>query len=300
MLAMADDWRPAAWSPRSAGTGPTRRGSAIVQLRLLAGIQRLVLSRAGRSWPATTRTSVAPPRRTAPGRTSSRCCGGTSRSCGRRWSSRRRPTSRAGRCRCWSGSSTRFGAPGWPRSGCWNSGASAGLNLLVDRFRIAGNGWSARAGGLAAAVADAVLGPVTPVQYAVVARRGCDLAPVDAATTGGPAAADLVRLAARPAPARAAARGAGGRRRHPVPVDAAPASSWLAASWLCLVLTAGVLTVVWHSITRQYWPAGRDRGASAGAGRRPGDRMPIAHIAMESPVSATTLARAARSTGRPS
>ena len=45
----------------------------------------------------------------------------------------------------------------------------------------------------------------------------------------------------------------------------------------------GVLTVVWHSITRQYWPVAEiEATARVLAAAR--NRMPVAHIAMESPV----------------
>jgi len=68
-------------------------------------------------------------------------------------------------------------------------------------------------------------------------------------------------------------------------VDRAPAAEWLAGR-LSAAPDDGVLTAVWHSITRQYWPRAEvDRVAAllAEAGRR----MPIAHIAMESPVLAS-------------
>jgi len=129
---------------------------------------------------------------------------------------------------------------------------------------------------------DAVLGPVTPAPFTVIDRRGCDLAPIDASTTEGRLRLtsfvwphDLHRYERlRAALAVAAA--------HPVTVDAAPASSWL-ASMLELPALDGVLTVVWHSITRQYWPP-EEIAATARALAAARDRMPIAHIAMESPV----------------
>jgi hypothetical protein len=79
---------------------------------------------------------------------------------------------------------------------------------------------------------------------------------------------------------------------HPVAVDRASASSWL-GSMLRAAAPDGVLTVVWHSITRQYWPAAEieatERVLEGARGR-----MPIAHIAMESPVL-----RNDRSEGKP-
>ena len=133
-------------------------------------------------------------------------------------------------------------------------GASAGLNLLVDRFRIVGDGWasgpadsplqlhgcgdrSGRTGGLP-----------------VLSRRGCDLAPVDASTEDG-----RLRLTSfvwphdlhRHARLRAALQVAAS---FPVQVERAPASTWLADQLALPCRADGVLTVVWHSVTRQYWP----------------------------------------------
>jgi hypothetical protein len=163
-------------------------------------------------------------------------------------------------------------------------GASAGLNLLVDRYRISGDGWSAGPASSPLHLPDAVEGAVLPVDYRIVARRGCDLAPVDASSQEG-----RLRLTSfvwphdlhrherlRAALAVAAA--------HPVVVDAAPASSWLAEQ-LALPCDDEVLTVVWHSVTRQYWPASEVASVASliGSAR---NRLPIAHIAMESPVLA--------------
>ena len=164
-------------------------------------------------------------------------------------------------------------------------GASAGLNLLVDRFFIAGDGWSHGPADSPLRLPDAVLGAVTPVGFSVIDRRGCDLFPIDASSAEG-----RLRLTSFVWPhdqhryerLRAALSVAAA---HPVTVDRAPAAEWLAEQ-LADPPEPGVLTVVWHSITRQYWPldeAARVDGLVAAAG----DRMPIAHIAMESPVLST-------------
>jgi hypothetical protein len=130
----------------------------------------------------------------------------------------------------------------------------------------------------------AVQGSVRPVDYRIVSRRGCDLAPVDASTPDG-----RLRLTSfvwphdlhRHERLRAALAVAA---RYPVAVDAAPASSWLAGQ-LASPSADGVLTIIWHSTSRQYWPLAEITAVeSALAEAR--DRMPIAHIAMESPVSA--------------
>jgi hypothetical protein len=72
-----------------------------------------------------------------------------------------------------------------------------------------------------------------------------------------------------------------------VTVDAAAASAWLGEQ-LALPIDDGVLTVIWHSTTRQYWPLPEITAVDAiiSAAR---DRMPIAHVAMESPVSAADI-----------
>src|SRR6185503_8845742 len=110
----------------------------------------------------------------------------------------------------------------------------------------------------------------------LVSRRGCDLAPIDAGSADGRLRLtsfvwphDLHRFQRLGAALQVAAS-------YPVTVDRAPAAEWLAGQ-LATPPGEGVLTAVWHSITRQYWPRAEvDRVAAllAEAGRR----MPIAHI----------------------
>jgi hypothetical protein len=164
-------------------------------------------------------------------------------------------------------------------------GASAGLNLLVDRFFISGEGWSYGPADSPLRLTDAVRGAVSPAAFSVVGRRGCDLAPIDASSAEG-----RLRLTSFVWPhdehrferLRAALEIA---QACPVPVDRAPAADWL-ADQLATEPEAGVLTTVWHSITRQYWPAAEVARVDALLAEA-GERMPIAHIAMESPVLAT-------------
>ncbi len=152
----------------------------------------------------------------------------------------------------------------------------------MDRFYIAGNGWSAGPATSPLRLTDAVLGPVTPVPYTVTERRGCDLAPIDAATTEG-----RLRLTSFVWPhdlhryerLRAALAVAASIRCRWTPRP--PRPGW--PSMLAPPAPAGVLTVVWHSITRQYWPA-EEIAATSRVLAAARDRMPIAHIAMESPV----------------
>jgi hypothetical protein len=157
-------------------------------------------------------------------------------------------------------------------------GSSAGLNLLVDRYRFTGPGWATGPVDSPLVIGTGTAG-IRPAQVEVVDRRGCDLAPVDASTPDGArwltsfvwpfdldrhqrlaAALDVVR-------------------RHPVTVDSAPASQWVAER-LAEEPSPGVLTVVWQSITQQYWPA-EESAAVAAAIAAARDRMPVAHISLE-------------------
>jgi hypothetical protein len=161
-------------------------------------------------------------------------------------------------------------------------GASGGLNLLVDRFGIGGAGWSwgpadspVQLGGALRAEPGAVQGCAVQV----VSRRGCDLSPVDVTSQEGrllltsfvwPDQLDrFERL-------RSALQVA---QDHPVEVDRAPAGEWLEGQ-LAAPPGDDVLTVVWQSITRLYWPAAEiDRVEAALA--EAGTRLPLAHVAME-------------------
>jgi hypothetical protein len=282
MFAMAADWEAGGVVAEICRDWADAAGSAVVQLRLMAGVQRLVLSRAepqlamyypnlgGAASPTEAWQDFEPvlrrhvdelraglaiaPQTNEPGRAVSLLVGLFD------------AVRRSGL------SSVRL----------LELGASAGLNLLVDRFFIAGDGWSYGPASSPLRLAAAVVGPVTPAPFTLVDRRGCDLVPIDASTPAG-----RLRLTSfvwphdlhRHERLRAALEIAASQ---PVPVDQAPASSWL-ASMLDAAGPDGVLTVVWHSITRQYWPAAEIAATSEvlDAARR---RMPIAHIAMESPV----------------
>jgi len=156
-------------------------------------------------------------------------------------------------------------------------GASAGLNLNVDRYRFTGPDWSW--GPQSRLLLDTQAPGVEVESFEIVERRGCDLAPVDASTSeGGRYLMSFVwpwdhGRRDRLAPALAVAR------EHPVTVDRARASEWLLAR-LSGPAPAGVLTIVWQSITRQYWPAAEtvavDRVVEDARGR-----MPISQITME-------------------
>jgi hypothetical protein len=64
-------------------------------------------------------------------------------------------------------------------------GASAGLNLLLDRFRVVGDGWSWGPDSSPVQLLGAVHGAIVPTDLEIVEARGCDLDPVDATSEQG-------------------------------------------------------------------------------------------------------------------
>lgn len=157
----------------------------------------------------------------------------------------------------------------------WELGASAGLNLLADRYRY-------RFGELAWGNPRAALrlepewsGPPPPVRAPLVvrARQGCDLQPVSLRD-----AAQRERLMSYvwpEQPARLARLEAaiGTAIETPCTIEAAPAGDWLERR-LPLAPSVGVTRVVFHSIFWSYLDAGerarleRHLGAVGAAAQR--------------------------------
>jgi hypothetical protein len=158
-------------------------------------------------------------------------------------------------------------------------GASAGLNLLVDRFRFAGAGWHFGPDDSPLVLPDAIEGLVSPQPFTIIERRGCDLHPVDVTTADGRLLLtsfvwpfDVHRHQRLAAALRIAAD-------HPVQVDAATAGDWLGEQ---LEVDHEGLTVIWQSITQLYWPAEEVQAVDAQL-RRHGSRGRLARVAMEFP-----------------
>ncbi len=160
-------------------------------------------------------------------------------------------------------------------------GASGGLGLLVDRYRFVGEGWDAGPDDALLVVGGCGAAGFEPEAVEVVSRRGCDVAPVDTATEEG--AAYLTSfvwpwMLERHGRLRAALAEA---RRHPVVVDRARAAEWVRAQ-LADPAPDDVLTVVWHSVTRMYWPAEETRAVEQAVAQARA-RMPLAHVVLEHP-----------------
>lgn len=157
-------------------------------------------------------------------------------------------------------------------------GASAGLNLLVDRYRFVGEDWAYGPESSPLAI-DTESSGVRPVPFEIVARRGCDLAPVDVSTEKGRhyltsfVWPHQVDRHARLAGALAAAAD------DPPLIDVGAADTWL-QDQLAAPAQDDVLTVVWQSITEQYWPTEVRTGVRAAIAEAR-SRLRIAHISME-------------------
>ncbi|MCU1430131.1 MAG: hypothetical protein JWL83_4131 [Actinomycetia bacterium] len=163
-------------------------------------------------------------------------------------------------------------------------GSSAGLNLRMDRYyyEAAGGAW----GDASSAVrfVDLWDGGAPPFdgRVRVVARRGCDLAPIDVSAPG----ADVTLLSFvwpgqvdrfdRLRDALAIARST------PVDIDAVPVDEWLPRQLAALPL--GVATVVFHSVVWQYIPEAAQAvvaGALQRAGALAGPDAPLAWLRLE-------------------
>jgi hypothetical protein len=160
-------------------------------------------------------------------------------------------------------------------------GASAGLNLMFDRYAMAAQGRRYGPADAALTLAPDWRGPAPADADPVVeARAGCDLAPLDPE-------ADRLRLLAyvwADQPDRltrtAAALDLAARARPRI--DRADAADWLAAR--LETPHTGRLHLVYHTIAAQYFPAAvRARIAAllAEAGARASADSPLAHMAME-------------------
>lgn len=152
---------------------------------------------------------------------------------------------------------------------------------MVDLFRFEEPEWSFGPADSPLVLRDCFEGTVDPVPFAIVERRGCDLAPVDPATDTG-----ALRLRSfvwpfhveRHERLRAALHLA---RRSPATVDRSAAGDWLLEQ-LATPPDDEVLTVVWQSITRQYWPT-EEVSAARTAIEEAAGRMSLGWVAMEYP-----------------
>jgi len=166
-------------------------------------------------------------------------------------------------------------------------GASAGLNLNVERFRYV-------VGGAVLGDAGSPLEFVEPWQGLPVAdpgavaarlqiaeRAGCDRAPIDATTHEGRLELQSYVWPDEPERIARVGRAAGVAVRHPVSVARRSAAAWLLER--LGDPRPAMLTVVWQSVVNQYLDEGerdaiRSAFASAGGG-------PLAWLTLEPPAA---------------
>ncbi|PZF88696.1 DUF2332 domain-containing protein [Micromonospora deserti] len=165
-------------------------------------------------------------------------------------------------------------------------GASAGLNLRADRFRVAAPGfaWGPEDSPvrLPGAWRDGVPGWLREAarsypELTVVERLGCDVTPLDPGSEDGALA---LRAYLWPEHTARATRLGGAlelARRVPARVDRVGAAEFLAG----LDPRPGTLTVVWHSVMRQYVPADEWARVTAELDRLAAAGAPFAHLLFE-------------------
>ena len=162
-------------------------------------------------------------------------------------------------------------------------GASAGLNLRADRFRVElVDGRSVGPDASPVVLRDPWVGPLPPLQesLAVVERLGCDVAPVDPTTPEGQLV--LTSYVWPDQPERLARlRGAlAVAAEVPASVEASGAADFLDR----LTLQEGTTTVVWHSVMWQYLGAeerARAEARLAALASQASDGAGFAHLALE-------------------
>jgi hypothetical protein len=161
-------------------------------------------------------------------------------------------------------------------------GASGGLNLQADRFRLTSDG----AGSWGDPASPVVLegawagAPVPDAPLEIVERGGSDVHPVD--VTGEDGRLTLTSYVWPDMTARHArlAGAIGLARAHPVPVQRADAASYVEG----LRLEPGTVTVLWHSVMFQYVPADQQERVSARLaelGASADERSPLVHLFAE-------------------
>lgn len=155
-------------------------------------------------------------------------------------------------------------------------GASAGLNLSMDRFDLAAGATRFGPGDSTVALAPVWEGPrPEPASLTVASRRGVDLAPLSVTND-----ADRLRLFAYLWPDQPERRQ---RTEAAVDLSDIEVEEGDAGDWLDDALNAcsdDVLPVIYHTVAWQYFPAASQKRAEEAMARVGADR-PVARIGME-------------------
>jgi hypothetical protein len=171
-----------------------------------------------------------------------------------------------------------------PRVEVLEIGSSAGLNLMIGRYRFDLGGVPAGPEDAAVRIVPEWRGVAPPAaEVAMAGARGVDIAPVDVADPAQAARlAAYVWVDAQERQARLAAA-IGEVRAHAVDLVQGDAADWVEAR-LAEPQAAGVTRVLMHSVVWQYLPAeGRERivAAMADAGAKATADRPLGWVMME-------------------
>ncbi|MDB5706380.1 MAG: hypothetical protein JWN66_3496 [Sphingomonas bacterium] len=171
-----------------------------------------------------------------------------------------------------------------PRIELLEIGSSAGLNLMIDRYRFDLGGTLAGPESSPITIIPEWRGPPPPdVPIEIMSTRGCDIQPIDA--TDPAAEARLLAYVWAETPDRAVRlrRAIALQRERPVRLEQADAADWIEAR-LAEPQAEGVTRVLMHSVVWQYLPepvAERIRVAMKAAGTRATPERPLGWVMME-------------------
>ena len=171
-----------------------------------------------------------------------------------------------------------------PRMEILEIGSSAGLNLMIDRYRIDLGGTLVGPADASVSLTPDFAGPApAAVPIEIMGIRGCDVQPLDA--TDPAVEARLSAFVWPEAPERQARLTAAiaMMRARGVRIDRADAADWLKAR-LAEPRPDGVTRVLMHSVVWQYLPeasAARIKAAMEAAGAKADADRPLAWVSME-------------------
>ena len=171
-----------------------------------------------------------------------------------------------------------------PRIEILEIGSSAGLNLMIDRYRFDLGGTMVGPEDSPVTIVPGWKGfppPATPIE--IVSTQGCDVQPIDA--TDPAAEARLLAYVWAETPDRAVRlrKAIAMQRERPVRLEQADAADWV-ESRLAEPQAEGVTRVLMHSVVWQYLPeavAERIRIAMKAAGARATPERPLGWVMME-------------------
>ncbi len=160
-------------------------------------------------------------------------------------------------------------------------GASAGLNLRADQFRITGGGLAYGPADSPVRLTDGWLGsPSAVAPLTVIERVGADLAPVDPASDAGRLRLSAFIWADQPIRFERLRGACDLAAQIPAELRTESASETVAA----IRPELGTWTVLWHSIMRQYLDQRQNEELDAGVaaiGAAATSAAPFAHISLE-------------------